>query len=258
MFLKKVDLLSPQITLFYKGDESHSSIFSGIISLVAYTIVFVFGVYYALEFINKENPTAYFFNRYVEDAGNYPMNSSSMFHFIQMMETGDNYHKYTDFNAITIYGLEVTIDDYMKDNNPMLQDHWIYGYCNNKTDTEGIDYLIEFDYYEQSACIRKYYDKNKKKYFNTGEEWFRWPIVEKGCSNPDRTYYGVILQRCDRSPNILKSQGPQCKNELEITEEIKKVDLKFQIIDHYSDVLNYKNPFIKYFYEVTSAITAFI
>ena len=103
MFLKKVDLLSPQITLFYKGDESHSSIFSGIITLVAYTIVFIFGVYYALEFINKENPTAYFFNRYVEDAGNYPMNSSSMFHFIQMMETGDNYHKYTDFNAITIY-----------------------------------------------------------------------------------------------------------------------------------------------------------
>jgi len=54
---------------------------------------------------------------------------------------------------------------------------------------------------------------------------------------------------------ILKSQGPECKTSEEITEEINLVGLKYQIIDHYSDVLNYDMPLTKYFYEITSAIT---
>ena len=35
---------------------------------------------------------------------------------------------------------------------------------------------------------------------------------------------------------------------------IGKVSLKYQIVDHYAGSLNYKKPFIKYFYQVTSAI----
>ena len=60
MFFKKIDLLSPPITLYYKGDEAHSSIVSGIITLVTYLIIFISGIYYTLEFIYKKNPTAYF------------------------------------------------------------------------------------------------------------------------------------------------------------------------------------------------------
>ena len=254
MFLKKVDLLSPQITLFYKGDESHSSIFSGIISLVAYTIVFIFGVYYALEFINKENPTAYFFNRYVEDTGNYPMNSSSMFHFIQMMETGDNYHKYTDFNAITIYGLEVTIDDYMKDNNPMLQDHWIYGYCNNDTDTKGVAHLINHELYEQALCIRKYYNKAKDTYYETTDPNFRWPSVDKGCSHPDRTFYGIVMEKCRNNTARKKAGYEDCKSLEEINDYIFSSSIIIQLIDYYPDVLNYEVPFTKYFYALTNGL----
>ena len=33
------------------------------------------------------------------------------------------------------------------------------------------------------------------------------------------------------------------------------MSLKYQIIDHYADMLNYEFPFKKYFYEVTSAVT---
>ena len=54
MFFKKIDFLTPPITLFYKGDEAHSSVFSGIISLITYSIIFIFGVYYSLEFIYKK------------------------------------------------------------------------------------------------------------------------------------------------------------------------------------------------------------
>ena len=76
----KFDMISPPITLYFKGDNIHLSIFSGILTIIAYLIIFICGVYYSLEFINKENPTAFFLNRYIDDAGHFPLNASSLFH----------------------------------------------------------------------------------------------------------------------------------------------------------------------------------
>ena len=257
MFLKKLDMLSPPITLYFKEEAQHSSIFSGILSVIAYLLVFAAGVYYALEYINKESPKAYFFNRYIEDAGTFPVNASSMFNFIQIADTRTNDEIPFDFSIFRAVGFDdVYSEEYM--NNPKIileKDHWVYGYCNNDSDTKGIGYLIDFKNYDKSACIRKYYNKNEKKYYNTDEKGFRWPIIKKGCSNPNRTYYGIVIQRCDQASDLLKSQGEKCKSEDEITEYLTKVSLKYQLIDHYADMLNYKMPFTKYFYEVTSAIT---
>ena len=257
MFLRKLDNLSPPITLYFKEENQHSSVFSGILTFIVYVIVFIFGVYYALEFINKESPKAYFFNRYIEDAGTFPLNSSSMFNFIQIADTRTNDVIPFDFSVFRVVGFDdVYYEEYMKNPNILEEkDHWVYDFCNNNSDTKGIGYLIDFKYYEQSACMRKYYNKNTKKYYNTDEEGFRWPVLEKGCSNPNRTYYGIIMQRCDTAPEFLKSQGTKCKHEKEITEYLNGVSLVYQLIDHYADMLNYKMPFTKYFYEVTSAIT---
>jgi len=257
MFFKKFDYLSPPITLFFKEENIHSSIFSGILSFIAYALVFIAGIYYILEFINKRNPKAYFFNRYIQDAGTFPVNSSSIFNFIQITDTKTSQVIPFDFSVFKAVGVDdIFYDEYMDNPNILLNvNHWLYGYCNNNTDTEGIGYLVDFSYYEQSACIRKYYDKDKKKYYNTGEKGFKWPVIEKGCSNPDAKYYGIIMQRCDKAPDILKEQDTECKTEAEITKTIGKVSLRFQLIDYYADILNYEMPFTKYFYELTSAIT---
>ena len=90
------------------------------------------------------------------------------------------------------------------------------------------------------------------KYFSTEEEGFRWPIIKKGCSNSERTYYGIIMQRCDKAVEFIKKQGPDCKSSSEIDLIIKNSSLSFQIIDHYADMLNYEIPFIKYFYELST------
>ena len=257
MFIKKMDWLSPPITLYFKGETQHISIFSGILSICAYILVFTAIIYYFLGYIQRQSPKAYFFNRYIDDAGYFPVNATQMFNFIQINNKRDNKVIPFDQTVFRAVGIDDAFYDEYYQNPEILEnkDHWIYGNCNNDTDTEGISYLIDFDYYEQSACIRTFYDHHKKQYFKTGEVGFRWPVVEKGCSNPQRTYYGIILQRCDEAPEILKSQGPACKTSEEITEEVNLVGLKYQIIDHYADILNYEKPFKKYFYEITSAIT---
>ena len=254
MFLKKLDMLSPPITLFFRGDNQHSSIISGILSIIAYGGIFGFGIYYSLQFINKDNPSSYFFNRYVEDAGDYPVNASSIFHFIQMMRTDTNEPKPTDFDAFRIIGLEDPPDVYIRDNNLSKYNHWLYGPCNNNSDTEGIGYLINFKYYEQSGCIRKYYDKNKKMYYGQDNENFRWPLISKGVSNPQRTFYGVIMEKC-RNDEVRSLSGDNpCKSEQEIDGIISSSMVNFYLIDHYADVLNYKKPFTKYLYSLQSGI----
>ena len=70
----------------------------------------------------------------------------------------------------------------------------------------------------------------KKKYYNTNENGFRWPVIQKGCSNPERTDYGIIIQRCDLTPDLLKSQGIDCKSGEDIDDAINKVSLKYQLL----------------------------
>ena len=254
MFLKKCDLISPPITLYFKGSNSHVSIYSGILSIIAIIIIIISSIYFILEFINRKDPKVYFFTKYVEDAGIFPLNSTQMFHFIQVTDPDSNQEIPLDFQAFRIIGFDnVYADDYMNNGEIVkTKDHWIYGNCNNSSDTKGISYLIAHKYYEQSACIRKYYDAAKKKYFNTEEEGFRWPIIKKGCSNSERTYYGLIMQRCDKASEFIKQQGPDCKSSSEIDKIIKGSSLSFQIIDHYAYMLNYEMPFTKYFYVLST------
>ena len=214
MFIKKLDILSPYITLYFKGEKKHSSKFSGILSIITYLLVLIISIYYIVEFVNKKSPKAYFFNRYVEDAGDFTLNSSSMFNFIQICDVSTNEPIPFDYSKIRAIGSdEILYDDYMNAPDIILnKNHWLYGYCNNNSDTEGIGYLIDFKNFDKSSCIKKYYDKNSKKYYNIGEKEFRWPILEKGCSHPNRTYYGIILQRCDKIPDPIKSQDIKCSS----------------------------------------------
>ena len=250
-------MISPPITLYFKGEDQHSSIFSGILSIIVGLIILAATIYYFLGFINKDSPKAYFFNRYIEDAGDFPLNSSSIFNFIQFIDKKDDSKMGFDFNSLVAIGLEdLYYDEYMNDPDRISTiDHWIYGPCNFGTDIEGIEYLIDRAKYNNSACIRKYYDKNKDQYFNTSENGFRWPILEKGMSNKNRKYYGIIVQRCDQVPEYIKSKVPKCKSSSEITEYISNVGLIYEIVDHYADMLNYDMPFTKYIYEITSTMT---
>ena len=253
-FFSKIDIISPPITLYYKDEPLHPSIFSGILSIICYILMVCFGFYYLIAYFQKKNPTSFFFNRYVEDVGYFPLNSSSIFGFFQFINTQKNDFVDIDFDSVRFIGIEKSIDTYISNSDLTNYDHWIYGKCNNDTDIEGINYLINFNDYFRSACIRKYYNKNDGKYYETTDDNFRWPALVHGSSNSEMIYYGIIVEKCKNDSLRVNLEKKYCKSDFEINEYMSHIIIQLQLIDHFADVFNYNEPFTKYLYKINSAL----
>ena len=250
MNLSNLDIISPKLTLYYKNKESHSSSLGGVITIIAYTIILAATIYFSLDIFLHNNPTAFYFNKFVEDAGIFPLNSSSMFHFFQMSLV-NNEVDIVDFNAISIIGVQELINTYTENNDLTRYDHWIYGNCDSNKDLNDLEYLNTFSNFENSGCIRKFYNHTTKTYYETSEKGFIYPTIEKGCSHPNRTFYGIIIERCRNS----SLRATPCKSDQEIDQYIAThVGLEMEIIDQYVDVTHYKSPYTKYFYKITNGL----
>ena len=259
MIFKKFDFISPEITLFYKGSLSHSSIISGIISLISCSIIILISIYYFLNLIYRERDSPKVANnhQYIEDAGIFPLNSSSFFHFISFFGNNiDSLYENFDFTSFNIIGLETYFQAYENDKDLSKYNHWLYDFCNKEIDIKGIENLVTQNYFVKSACIRKYYDSSSHNYYEIGDKNFRWPTVAHGTFNPQQKFYSLIVIKCEQ--NILNNifdKGYTCKN----NEEIEKVinnrrEIHLSFIDHYVDILKYKEPIKKYFNRIENTI----
>ena len=108
--------------------------------------------------------------------------------------------------------------------------------------------------YDQALCIRKYYNKEKDTYYETNDDNFRWPSVDKGSSHPNRTFYGVILEKCRNITARKRAGYEDCKTDKEINDYIFSSSIIIQLIDNFPDLLNYEAPFTKYFYPLTNGL----
>ena len=257
MVIKKLDVLSPPVTFYYKGVLSHPSFVSGIISIIAFIIIMFFAVYYSLFVIMRKNPKTYYFSSFTNDAGVFPINSSSFFHFISMSEDSDNpTDKGVNFENFRILGFDIYYYYAYINGSINNFDHWLYGYCNNDSDVDGISNLINQQYFEKSACIRKYFSQKDQKYYDTGNINFKWPEMAHGTFNKNKTYYSVVLEKCrEDTIDLVLGKGHHCKNDTELDEILSHHGVvHFNFIDNYIDALNYSYPVTKYFYRVENSL----
>ena len=83
MILKNFDFISPQITLFYNRMESHSSIFTGIISIIVLIICIAAAIVLSLDIIFKKNASIYYWKKSVEDVEKTILNEQNFFILFQ-------------------------------------------------------------------------------------------------------------------------------------------------------------------------------
>ena len=257
IYIRYLDFLSPTVTFYYKGFLSHSSFVSAILSIISFLVIISIAGYFSLELIKRETPTTFYYNSFVDDAGIFPLNSSSFFHFISLSLADNNYSDNgVDFRHFRVIGLENFFADYLLDRDITHYNHWLYGYCNTESDIQGIEHLIDYDFFPKSACIRKYFDKNDQQYYDTKDSKFRWPVMAHGTSNPNKKYYAIVLEKCQEDRiNLILGEDSHCKANEELGNSIgTSSSAHFFYVDHYIDVLNYKNPNVKYIYRVENSM----
>ena len=160
MFIRQLDYLSPYVTFYHKGNLSHSSIFSGILSIISITFIIVLAIYYVLDIIQRASPNAFYFNSFIEDAGTFNLNQTSLFHFIKSVinDKGEIKSVDFDFTIFNIIGLKIYYSNYFSSqkNAGPLFDIWFYGYCDKEMNTKGLDDIITNETLEKSVCIKKF------------------------------------------------------------------------------------------------------
>ena len=136
-----------------------------------------------------------------------------------------------------VIGIDKHFELYYLTHDLNKMDHWIYGKCNNISDTKGISHLIDKDFFNESACIRKYYNKKEGKYYDTYEPNFKWPNISKGNFNPNQTFYSVIVEKCQEDTlQLMFGNKLHCKSDIEMEEYFSyKYNIFFNFVDHSVD-----------------------
>lgn len=263
MFIRYFDYLSPRVTFYYKGYLSHSSILSGLLSIISIVFIILISVNYVLAIILKLEPNTYYFRSFIEDAGAFQFNTSSLFHFISNVKNvrGITTNEKFDFTTFNIIGAQTYIDNYLSEEKRYKifgGDYWLYGYCDKKINTFKLDSLITYDFFEKGACIKKYYNSMEKKYYEIGDPNFVWPEIAYGSFNNHNKIYGIFIQRCKNiTINEILGEGIQCKNDEEFEQYFNMEGsnvMHLYFINNYINVGDYETPNNQYFYRIETPL----
>ena len=259
MFLNKLDYLSPIISIYYKGNLYHSSIGSGIMSIITVVAVINLGVYFSLDIINRENPNTFFYNSFIEYPGTYNVDSKSLFHFlanIKVIRGKWDYPEF-DFGVYNIIGFQGPVDNYIatvKNNRINYTAHWLYGYCNKDKYGEEINKLTtNYTFFEKSACISKYYDPEDLKYYDIGDPKFIWPSIANGTFSEENKVYGLYLQKRDNKIIKSISETLSCKSENEVKEFFTisgSLIFGLHFLNNNINALDYAHCYKSFFYKI--------
>ena len=232
---KNFDLLSPNITLYYKTQHRHSSYFSAFLTLFSILLIIIFSIIFGKD-LRRTNPSAFFYNRFIEEITPLPYNSSGLFHLINVTDDQITYDSSRVFSIIGINNYMHLYDF----NNLESFDHYIYNFC-KENDIKGIEDVFDNTHaYNKLFCIKKFYNKTTQKVYNLEQNEYPYPQIINGASNAKASIYGIVIEKCKNSTII---NNNNCYSEEIIDNLLKKlIGYSIDFLDHNILIENYKHP----------------
>ena len=262
MSLSSIDLISPKITLYYKGRNSHISLLGGFFSLCLLCLILLIIFYYIWYiFINPKILSSFSYEQNTTEKIFQSISYSGINHFIQLYSHTDNgWFGDLDNKNILIYSIKVnkTSSFNSLDINLSNRDHWLYDKCEkifeiNKNLFSDISNNIPN--YSKSICLRFYYNSKKKQYYEIGFDGYVPPNLETNEIYEKKSVYKIIIEKCTNNNFINEKMGNICNNENEINNYLQIYsDIFVFFIDNQIIPVNYKSPFEKYFYSLSSPL----
>ena len=246
MFLKNCDFISPEITLHFKGETHHSSIFSGIASIILFILGVSLSIFFSMDLLFKKNPTMFSYERTLQNSLIFPLNSSAFFHYISILNKDNNTNIYNQklFTVMGIQGSTSNINLYLNNTDETFS-HWIYEKCDENEYGEENSYIFRGDKnkykllnYNNGLCLSKYYDKENNKILFKNDSNFNYPFIE----NSDNNFYIILLRNCINNSIINNNNCLHIDSLNDFFYSEPQIYLSFLSAE--IELKNYKNPII--------------
>ena len=246
--IRWVDFLRPKMNLRHRGALFEYTIFSGIVSLVSIVLIVASVIYFARPLIWRQKPTTNIYEAFSKDNYTFPINSSFYTHFITFSDLNFQTTNELDFTYLRIIGGRFGLNAYefLNERESEVEEYWIYGKC-DQSDFVNISDPYVLALYNDSACIKKYYNVEENKYYDKNDINFRWPVLlsqDNSSIGLEKNQFNILIEKChQKTLDLLLGQGYRCKNDSEIYDYIEKGRrVFFSFLNYDVDLYNYKNP----------------
>ena len=248
-FIKNCDFISPEITLYFKGETHHSSFFSGITSIILFLLGVLLSIFFSIDLLFKRNPTMFSYQQTIHDTLTFPLNSSFFFHYMSLYNklNKSNIYNKRYFSVIGVQSSSSNINLFLNENDEEFS-HWIYEECDEKEYGEDNSYIFRGEKnkhkivnYNNGLCIKKYYNKDKKAIIYKNNSEFLYPNIQNS-DDSINSYYFILLRDCINS-SIINNNNCLSKDSYDNFLEIEPV-IYLSFFNGEIQLKNYRNPVI--------------
>ena len=255
MMLGYLDLLSPPITLFHLERRTHTSKIGACLVIILVTVSGGYISFLLYSVIRHTKVVSMFYKKFEFEAGHYPFNSSSIFHFIQIFSS-DNGGYFDKYDTKYIRAFTTLVHSNFNDSDLELYDHWVFDNCQKNIDDKDIDPILfhNVENFTNAVCIKYFFNSTEKKYYQLEEKGFFWPYLEHGVAQRNNIYLTTTVQKCTND-SIINELFGNCPSQKEIDEYLSHyLALYLYFTDIKIDPTNYKKPTQKYLQTIATSI----
>ena len=253
--INKLDLLSPPITLFYLEKRTHTSKIGASFILLLLCLCSSYIIYLLYLIIEHKKVTAIFYKKFEYDIGQYYLNSSSIYFFIQFHSIDNESFRYKYASKYVRTYTYFGNSDFQESNLDQI-DHWVYDSCIDGIDNKNLDSDLfkNINNFDSSACLKYYFNSKEKKYYSFGDNGFIWPYLAHGIAQKNNVFLHTSIEKCTNG-SVLNLLFNHCPPQEEIDDYTTKIVAIFlYLVDNQVDPTNYNNPIQKYMQSITSGV----